>query len=193
MLVRLFRVAPGGSGGCEEEASNCYHCLLIQSLYLRLTYHHSPFRTPSTHSLSLKAQTHPGRPCHTHYQTLFTYNLAPSGIHAIDLPAISWCLSHSLHCYIHCYTTMPPSSTVAAKKQPLTLAQLSTYDDILTDALVDHVSEFCSRRFAKACRNVCAERNEPLTPLRLSIGQPFQRTGPPIIPREASKRRRSPT
>lgn len=35
---------------------------------------------------------------------------------------------------------MPPNSTAAAKRQPLTLAQLSTYDDILTDALVDHVS-----------------------------------------------------
>ncbi|KAM0414673.1 hypothetical protein ACHAPT_013476 [Fusarium lateritium] len=34
---------------------------------------------------------------------------------------------------------MPPSKTVAAKKQRITLAQLSAYDDILTDALVDHV------------------------------------------------------
>lgn len=33
---------------------------------------------------------------------------------------------------------MPPTSS-ALKKQPLTLAQISTYDDILTDALVDHV------------------------------------------------------
>jgi hypothetical protein len=34
--------------------------------------------------------------------------------------------------------TMPPTKS-ALKKQPLTLAQISTYDDILTDALVDHV------------------------------------------------------
>ncbi|RYP10705.1 hypothetical protein DL764_000495 [Monosporascus ibericus] len=33
---------------------------------------------------------------------------------------------------------MPPKSTLPLKRQPLTLAQLSTYDDILTDALVDH-------------------------------------------------------
>ncbi|RYO76199.1 hypothetical protein DL766_001013 [Monosporascus sp. MC13-8B] len=33
---------------------------------------------------------------------------------------------------------MPPKSTLPSKRQPLTLAQLSTYDDILTDALVDH-------------------------------------------------------
>ena len=36
--------------------------------------------------------------------------------------------------------SMPPSKAAAAKKQRLTLAQLSAYDDILTDALVDHVS-----------------------------------------------------
>lgn len=35
---------------------------------------------------------------------------------------------------------MSRSKSVGAKKQPLTLAQLSLYDDILTDALVDHVS-----------------------------------------------------
>ncbi|KAK7749325.1 histone lysine methyltransferase Set9 [Diatrype stigma] len=33
---------------------------------------------------------------------------------------------------------MAPNAKMAAKRQPLTLAQLSTYDDILTDALVDH-------------------------------------------------------
>lgn len=33
---------------------------------------------------------------------------------------------------------MPPSK-VTAKRHVLTLAQLSAYDDILTDALVDHV------------------------------------------------------
>jgi len=42
---------------------------------------------------------------------------------------------------------MPPARSVSnksqqAKKQPLTLAQLASYDDILTDALVDHVSRF---------------------------------------------------
>jgi histone-lysine N-methyltransferase SUV420H len=35
---------------------------------------------------------------------------------------------------------MPPSKNAPAKKQRITLAQLSAYDDILTDALVDHVS-----------------------------------------------------
>lgn len=35
---------------------------------------------------------------------------------------------------------MAPSRTTAAKKHRLTFAQLSAYDDILTDALVDHVS-----------------------------------------------------
>lgn len=35
---------------------------------------------------------------------------------------------------------MPPPKQPAAKKQRLTLSQLSAYDDILTDALVDHVS-----------------------------------------------------
>ncbi|KAF4977035.1 hypothetical protein FZEAL_6397 [Fusarium zealandicum] len=34
---------------------------------------------------------------------------------------------------------MPPSQNMAAKKQRITLAQVSAYDDILTDALVDHV------------------------------------------------------
>lgn len=35
---------------------------------------------------------------------------------------------------------MPPNPSAALKKQQITLAQLSSYDDILTDALVDHVS-----------------------------------------------------
>jgi hypothetical protein len=35
---------------------------------------------------------------------------------------------------------MPPSQKAAAKKPRMTLAQVSAYDDILTDALVDHVS-----------------------------------------------------
>ncbi|KAM7212174.1 histone-lysine N-methyltransferase set-9 [Rhypophila decipiens] len=34
---------------------------------------------------------------------------------------------------------MPRPNVQAGKKQPLTLAQLSSYDDILTDALIDHV------------------------------------------------------
>ncbi|KAK4041092.1 hypothetical protein C8A01DRAFT_45640 [Parachaetomium inaequale] len=34
---------------------------------------------------------------------------------------------------------MPRTPTLASKKQPLTFAQLAAYDDILTDALVDHV------------------------------------------------------
>ncbi|KAK7427182.1 histone lysine methyltransferase Set9 [Neonectria magnoliae] len=34
---------------------------------------------------------------------------------------------------------MPPPNSAAAKRQRLTLSQLSAYDDILTDALVDHV------------------------------------------------------
>ncbi|GKT99613.1 histone-lysine n-methyltransferase set9 [Fusarium langsethiae] len=34
---------------------------------------------------------------------------------------------------------MPPSQTAANKKPRMTLAQVSAYDDILTDALVDHV------------------------------------------------------
>ncbi|KAI1659447.1 hypothetical protein F4813DRAFT_379760 [Daldinia decipiens] len=33
---------------------------------------------------------------------------------------------------------MPPNSSTALKKQQITLSQLSSYDDILTDALVDH-------------------------------------------------------
>ncbi|KAK6953137.1 hypothetical protein Daesc_005437 [Daldinia eschscholtzii] len=33
---------------------------------------------------------------------------------------------------------MPPKSSAALKKQQITLAQLSSYDDILTDALIDH-------------------------------------------------------
>lgn len=35
---------------------------------------------------------------------------------------------------------MGRSQPVPAKKQALTLAQLAAYDDISTDALVDHVS-----------------------------------------------------
>jgi histone-lysine N-methyltransferase SUV420H len=37
---------------------------------------------------------------------------------------------------------MPPpkAAGATAKKQRLTLSQLAAYDDILTDALVDHVS-----------------------------------------------------
>lgn len=34
---------------------------------------------------------------------------------------------------------MPPKAAKPAKKHALNLAQLSAYDDILTDALVDHV------------------------------------------------------
>lgn len=34
---------------------------------------------------------------------------------------------------------MPPSKALSARKQALTLTQLATYDDILTDAIVDHV------------------------------------------------------
>ncbi|EQL02455.1 histone-lysine N-methyltransferase SET9 [Ophiocordyceps sinensis CO18] len=34
---------------------------------------------------------------------------------------------------------MPPSKAQAAKRRRLTLAQLAAYDDVLTDALVDHV------------------------------------------------------
>lgn len=33
-----------------------------------------------------------------------------------------------------------PGVSAASKRQPLTLAQISSYDDILTDALIDHVS-----------------------------------------------------
>lgn len=33
-----------------------------------------------------------------------------------------------------------PSATSSPQKERLTLAQLTSYDDILTDALVDHVS-----------------------------------------------------
>lgn len=33
-----------------------------------------------------------------------------------------------------------PTGTAGKKKNQLTLAQLAAYDDILTDALVDHVS-----------------------------------------------------
>jgi hypothetical protein len=38
---------------------------------------------------------------------------------------------------------MPPAKA-AAKKQPLTLGQISQYDDILTDALVDRVGSIPS-------------------------------------------------
>lgn len=34
---------------------------------------------------------------------------------------------------------MAPSASSSAKKQALSLAQLSSYDDVLTDALVDRV------------------------------------------------------
>jgi hypothetical protein len=34
---------------------------------------------------------------------------------------------------------MPKPVPTVAKRQPLTLAQIAAYDDILTDALVDHV------------------------------------------------------
>jgi hypothetical protein len=34
----------------------------------------------------------------------------------------------------------PKAAGATAKKQRLTLSQLAAYDDILTDALVDHVS-----------------------------------------------------
>jgi [histone H4]-N-methyl-L-lysine20 N-methyltransferase len=34
-----------------------------------------------------------------------------------------------------------PSNTSSPQKERLTLAQLTSYDDILTDALVDHVSK----------------------------------------------------
>lgn len=34
---------------------------------------------------------------------------------------------------------MPTPKLSASKRQPLTLAQLAAYDDILTDTLVDHV------------------------------------------------------
>lgn len=34
---------------------------------------------------------------------------------------------------------MPQPATMAAKRLQLTFSQLASYDDILTDALVDHV------------------------------------------------------
>lgn len=34
---------------------------------------------------------------------------------------------------------MAPSKPTPGKRTPLTLSQLAAYDDILTDALVDHV------------------------------------------------------
>ena len=42
-------------------------------------------------------------------------------------------------------TMTKPSGTGGKKKNQLTLAQLAAYDDILTDALVDHVSTFSSQ------------------------------------------------
>jgi hypothetical protein len=41
---------------------------------------------------------------------------------------------------------------VAQKKERLTLAQLMAYDDILTDALVDHVSHLCAYTFLQENR-----------------------------------------
>lgn len=43
---------------------------------------------------------------------------------------------------------MPRAPVPSSKKQPLTLAQLSAYDDILTDALVDHVGFSTAARFS---------------------------------------------
>ena len=42
---------------------------------------------------------------------------------------------------------MPRPSGQTAKKDKLTLAQLAAYDDILTDALIDHVRRPAARTF----------------------------------------------
>ena len=51
---------------------------------------------------------------------------------------------------------------VPSKKERLTLSQLASYDDILTDALVDHV---CERTLGFGYREV-----PELTPLRFISG-----------------------
>ena len=55
------------------------------------------------------------------------------------------------------------------KKERLTLTQLAGYDDILTDALVDHV---CHDRYAP--RHVYLYANKPL---RCISGPPYERIG----------------
>src|ERR1700692_3908769 len=40
-----------------------------------------------------------------------------------------------------------PSNTSSPQKERLTLAQLTSYDYILTDALVDHVSKYVTKRY----------------------------------------------
>lgn len=80
---------------------------------------------------------------------------------------------------------MPPKS---AKKQPLTFAQLAAYDDILTDALVDHVRLIAFHPIA------CLwDPSRPLTIIRRrSTGRRFQRTDHRIMPPAESSKMKSP-
>ena len=74
-----------------------------------------------------------------------------------------------------------PAQPASPKKQRLTLAQLAAYDDILTDALVDHVS--------------CCEEQTKVFMLtsrcRSTTGQVFERTKAHIIHREVFEKKMS--
>lgn len=63
---------------------------------------------------------------------------------------------------------MPTKSASPIKKGRLTLAQLTSYDDIITDALVDHVR--CAG--VRAVREIYTEFED-----RSITGQPSERTG----------------
>jgi hypothetical protein len=65
---------------------------------------------------------------------------------------------------------------ISPKKERLTLAQLMSYDDILTDALVDHVNS----------RPVLGLKSNDL--IRSTTGRLFGKTGMHTIHLEESKR-----
>jgi hypothetical protein len=80
---------------------------------------------------------------------------------------------------------MAPSPP-ADRREKLTLTQLASYDDILTDALVDRV------RFPSMFSNCCEENpNFDLEILRLTSGPKFGRIGLNISRREGSLKMKS--
>jgi len=68
-----------------------------------------------------------------------SYSLVRSSHFAVAKTVVRRRLRYKSHALFIFPPNKMPSKTPSPQKQRLTLAQLTSYDDILTDALVDHV------------------------------------------------------
>lgn len=98
------------------------------------------------------------------FRSFATVGILDAGIGHEPRQSTSFCRLHFLLLWRHTFceilpslavstlpsslADMPPSKKAPAKRHVLTLGQLSAYDDILTDALVDHVCLTGSHRMA---------------------------------------------